>query len=76
MAFGQSSRNLEMVFGQKISVNTLEAISQHMGDDAKAFSEALPTPPASEEAELFVATLDGKGVPLIQPEPGLLKTST
>jgi hypothetical protein len=72
-AFGQSARNLETVFGQKLSVNTLEAISQHMGDDAKSFSEALPTPPASEEAELFVATLDAKGVPLIQPEPAKVK---
>lgn len=72
-AFRQSAENLHIVLGQRISVNTLETISHHMGADAKAFTENYPMPPAEEEAALLVATLDAKGVPLIQSSPATVK---
>jgi hypothetical protein len=72
-AFGQSSENLEKVFQQRIPVDTLESVSRQMGADAKYYAEALPVPPTEDEGELLVVTMDGKGVPLIQPEPAKVK---
>ena len=68
-AFGQAAVNLQTVFGQKLSVNTLESISHTMGVDAKTYIEQVPKPPAKEKSQLLVASLDAKGVPLIQAEP-------
>lgn len=72
-AFGQSSENLEKVFQQRIPVDTLESISRQMGADAKCYSEALPVPATESEGDLLVVTMDGKGVPLIQPKPAKIK---
>lgn len=72
-AFGQSARNLAAVFDQQISVDTLETVSREMGVAAETYLDELPVPPATEEAELLVATMDGKGVPLIQPQPVKVK---
>lgn len=68
-AFGQSARNFSTVFRQAVPVDTLEAIARHMGTAAEAYSDALPTPPAAAEGELLIATMDAKGVPLIQDHP-------
>ena len=65
-AFGQAARALEQVLRQKISVDTLENINRRMGEQAVAFLDDLPTPPAEEEGELLVVTADGKGVPLVK----------
>jgi hypothetical protein len=72
-AFGQSAEHFETVFGQSVSVNTLELISQTMGAQAQTYLEELAQPPANEEEEVLVGTLDGKGVPLIQPQPEKVK---
>lgn len=65
-AFGQAARAVERVLRQKIPVDTLENINRRMGDQAAAFLDDLPTPPAEEEGELLVVTADGKGVPLVK----------
>ncbi|MCA9212899.1 MAG: ISKra4 family transposase, partial [Planctomycetales bacterium] len=65
-AFGQAASALETVFGQKISVDTLERTNQRLGGQAEQFLDVLPAPPSDEEGELLVATADGKGVPLIR----------
>lgn len=65
-AFGQASDSFQRVLGQKLSVDTLERTNGRVGQQAGAYLDALPTPPAEEEGELLVATADGKGVPLIR----------
>jgi hypothetical protein len=65
-AFGQAAEAFDTVLGQKLSVDTLERTNQRVGEQAEAYLDALPTPPAAEEGELLVATADGKGVPLIR----------
>lgn len=72
-AFGQSATNLQRVFGQALSVDTLEAISQQMGADAEVFLDRLPTPAADDEGELLVGTMDAKGVPMITEQPAKVK---
>lgn len=72
-AFGEAADHFETVFGQSISVNTLESISRTMGAQAETYLETLPKPAAAEEEEFLAGTLDGKGVPLIQPTPEKVK---
>lgn len=72
-AFGQASENIATVFHQRLSVDTLEAISQNMGTDADQYADKLPEPPSEEEGALLVATMDAKGVPLIQEQPAKVK---
>lgn len=72
-AFGQAARNFTTVFRQKVPVDTLEAIAQRTGAVAESYADALPVPPAAEEGELLVATMDAKGVPLIQENPVKVK---
>jgi hypothetical protein len=67
-AFGQASQGLEMVLRQEVSVDTLERVNRRMGEQAEAFLDALPTPPAKKEGELLVFTADGKGVPLVKAD--------
>ncbi len=67
-AFNQAADNLELVFGAKFSVDTLEQTSQRMEVEADAFLDDLPTPQKKDEAELLVASADCKGVPLIKDD--------
>lgn len=67
-AFNQAAVNLELVFGAKFSVDTLEQTNQRMGIEADAFLDDLPTPKKKDEAELLVASADCKGVPLIKDD--------
>ena len=72
-AFRQATVNFEKVFRQKVSVDTLEAIARRMGAEAEEYADALPRPAVSEEGELLVATMDAKGVPLIQEAPAIVR---
>jgi hypothetical protein len=67
-AFGLSAANLETVFGGSFSVDTLESISLNMGEQAQQYLDDLPVPPPDEEGEILVATVDGKGVPLVRED--------
>jgi hypothetical protein len=67
-AFGVGARQFQTVFRQRLSVDVLEDINRVMGEQADRFLDALPTPPASEEGEILVATADGKGVPLVRED--------
>jgi hypothetical protein len=67
-AFGQASEGLAMVLRQEVCVDTLQRVNRRMGEQAEAFLDRLPTPPAQEEGSLLVFTADGKGVPLVKAE--------
>lgn len=67
-AFGQASEVIETVFGQQVSQDTLERISQRMGPQADRFLDQLPTPSPAQEGELLVFTGDCKGVPLVRAD--------
>lgn len=67
-AFARSAEAVEKVFGQKVSVDTLERLNRRLGVQAGEFLDHLPKPPPPEEGELLVVSADGKGVPLVRPE--------
>ena len=67
-AFGQAANTFQTVLEQKLSVDTLERTNRRLGDQARDYLDALPTPPREEEGQVLVATADGKGVPLIRDD--------
>jgi hypothetical protein len=67
-AFGPAGGNIETVFGQEMSVDTLERINRRMAEEAEEFFASRPAPPAEEEGELVVMTADAKGVPMVVEE--------
>jgi hypothetical protein len=67
-AFNQSADNMQTVFDAKFSIDTLERNNQQMGIDAGRFLSDLPKPKRKEEGEIFVATADCKGVPLVKKD--------
>ena len=67
-AFRPGAEAFETIFGQRLSVDTLERLSRSMGEEAAAFLDSLPAPAADEEGELLVLTADGKGVPMVRDD--------
>jgi hypothetical protein len=67
-SFSTAATNLETVFGQPFSIDTLEQVNRRMGMDAGEYLTQLPKPRKQEEGELLVATADGKGVPLVKED--------
>jgi hypothetical protein len=65
-AFGPAAGAFQIVFGQTVSVNSLERVNQDLGDSAGAFLYDLPIPPAEKEGKILVLTADGKGVPMVR----------
>jgi len=63
-AFHVARDTFETMFGQRLSVDTLERISLGMGAEAAEFIASLPAPDPKEEGAFLVATADGKGVPM------------
>jgi hypothetical protein len=73
-AFEPATDAFRRIFRQRLSVDTLEQVSQRMGTAAGEFLDHLETPPAEEEGELLVLTADGKGVPMVQEDAGKLNS--
>lgn len=65
-AFRESVNSLVDLLGVrvKVSVDTAEEHSRQMDQHAASFRASQAMPPPDEEAELLVATADGKGVPM------------
>lgn len=72
-AFGVAAETFETIFGQKLSVDSLERTSRLLGNEAADFLDALADPPAEEEGEFLVLTADGKGVPMVREDAQRLK---
>ncbi len=72
-AFHAAAETFETIFGQNLSVDSLERTSRLLGKEAAEFMDSLADPPAEEEAELLVVTADGKGVPMVREDAQRLK---
>jgi hypothetical protein len=65
-SFAQSSRSFEAIFGERISVNSLERINRRLSEPAESFLFQTPIPAAKDEGEILVVSGDGKGVPMVR----------
>lgn len=66
-SFQEAVNDLRAWLGVTPSGRAAEQINQRMAEQAEAFGAQQPAPPADEEAEIVVATADGKGVPMRRP---------
>lgn len=73
-AFDSAAEAFETIFRQRLSVDTLERVSQRMGDRAGEFLDNLGPPPAADEGELLVLSADGKGVPMVHADAVRLRS--
>ena len=65
-SFHEAVADLRQLLGVAPSERAAEQISRRMAEHAESFVGRC-VPPADEEAELLVATADGKGVPMRRP---------
>lgn len=72
-AFHVAAETFEMIFGQKLSVDTLQRTSRVLGRQAGDFLDSLADPPAADEGEFLVQTADGKGVPMVRDDARRLR---
>jgi hypothetical protein len=63
-SFHEAVTSLETLLGVAPSERAAEQMNQRMAEHAEAFGAQHAAPPADEEAEILVATADGKGVPM------------
>ena len=66
-SFHEATGSLRGLLGLAPSERAAEQMNQRMAEHAEAFGLQLAAPPADEEAEILVATADGKGVPMRRP---------
>ena len=69
-AFSKVNQTIERMLRLRQHIASLEGMNRQMAEDAAAFREALPAPPAAEEGPICVTTADCKGVgPILKREP-------
>lgn len=75
-AFAEACNSLADLLGVRVSVRAAEQMSQTMSRQVESFVAQQPPPPAQEEGEIFVATFDGKGVPMRRPLQERVRSGT
>jgi hypothetical protein len=66
-SFHEATTSLHTLLGLSPSERAAEEVNQRMAEHAEAFGMQQAAPPGDEEAEILVATADGKGVPMRRP---------
>ena len=66
-SFHEAVADLREWLGIAPSERATEQMNQRMAEHAEAFGLQQAAPPPNEEAEILVATADGKGVPMRRP---------
>jgi hypothetical protein len=61
-AFSKVNQTIARMLRLHQHVDSLEGMNRQMAEDTAAFRDALPAPPAAEEAQIFATTTDCKGV--------------
>lgn len=68
-AYDQVTEILERLLGQSLWKQGTQKIVRQASRHVQGFYEQKPAPPPEEEGELLVATIDGKGVPMVRRRP-------
>lgn len=68
-SFEQAVALLAQMLEDKIPVDSAERICRRQAEPVEDFINCLPTPPADEEGQVLVYSVDRKGVPLRRPDP-------
>ena len=63
-SYAEATKKLDEILGTKLSVRTAEKLSAKVVRDVESFRAKQDAPPCSEEGDLLVLSVDGKGVPI------------
>ncbi len=66
-SFAGVDETIEMILGLHQSVDSLERMNRQMAADVEGFRLSREAPPAEEEGEIPVVSLDNKGIPMRRP---------
>jgi hypothetical protein len=66
-SFAEAVSSLQTLLGLAPSPRAAEQMNQRMAEHVEAFELQHVAPPPEEEADILVATADGKGVPMRRP---------
>jgi len=69
MTYDDALDEIERLFGFRLDKHNLEDLAGELARDADAYYVAQGAPPPQTEAEVLVAALDGKGVPILKDKP-------
>lgn len=69
MTYDEALAEMAKLFGFRLPKHTAEDLAPEIAAHADAYYEAQGTPPPETEADMLVAAIDGKGVPIVKDEP-------
>jgi hypothetical protein len=69
MAYDDALAEVEQIFGFHVHKHSVEDMAGEAARDVDAYYEQQGTPPPESEAEVLVAAIDGKGVPILKDGP-------
>jgi hypothetical protein len=69
LAWEKDREVLDRLLGRSIPVDSLERMSRHMAEGMFEYQEQREFPAANQEGDLFVASGDGKGIPMRKERP-------
>ena len=71
--YAKTASFFERFFGLSLSSRVLSEMIERDACDVAAFYQGKPAPPVGEEGALLILQADGKGVPLVRNEQGVLQ---
>lgn len=67
LAWGKDHAVLERILGIQVPVDSLERMNLHMAEGVSGYRQERACPAVEQEGEIFVSSVDGKGVVMRQP---------
>lgn len=67
--YAEAVADVELATGVRVSKRSCEATVREAARDVEAFYRRRDVPPAARTGPIVVAGVDGKGVPMVKPEP-------
>jgi len=66
-SFAGVDETIQMILGLNQSVDSLERMNRQMAADVEGFRLSRQAPPAEEEGQIVVVSMDNKGIPMRRP---------
>ena len=66
-SFAGVDETIQMILDFRQSVDSLERMNRQMADDVERFRLSRKAPPAKEEGQIVVVSMDNKGIPMRRP---------
>lgn len=74
MTYDETLAEMDALFGLRLPKHMVQDLVREMARDADPYYQAQGTPPPDTEADVLVAAIDGKGVPMVKARPAEHRT--